>query len=72
MPGANRQPWGSGQVRFRRKVKLEAEAAAAERDVHLPGKQRIFMKTQGCALAMLWMIMLKYFWRCSSVFFESL
>jgi len=52
VPGAKRQPWGSGQVRFRRKVKLEASAAAAERDVHLPGKQRIFMKTQGCALAM--------------------
>ena len=55
MPGAKRQPWGTGQVRFRRKVKLEADAAdAAERAVHLPGKQRIFMKTQGCALAMLW------------------
>lgn len=51
VPGANRQPWGINQVRFRRKdVKLEAvEAVQATGEVHLPGKQRIFMKTQGCA-----------------------
>eukprot|EP00438_Fugacium_kawagutii_P031130 Skav201754 [mRNA] locus=scaffold1973:123029:126058:- [translate_table: standard] len=45
-PGAGRLPWGSGQVRIRKQMVVQEPAPAGG---HLPGRQKIFLKTQGCA-----------------------
>lgn len=50
VPGAGRPLWGTGEVRLRRsQVERQTVEMKPESQSHLPGQQRIYMKTQGCA-----------------------